>query len=42
LTRALELATTVADNPPMTNFAVLQALPRIAPAGPGTGFLPSW
>jgi enoyl-CoA hydratase/carnithine racemase len=30
LTKALELAETVADNAPLTNFAVVHALPRIA------------
>ena len=39
LTTALDLATTVANNPPMTNFAVLQALPRIVQAGDDGGFL---
>ena len=36
---ALELAARIADNAPQTNFAVLQALPRIAEAGPGEGYL---
>jgi enoyl-CoA hydratase/carnithine racemase len=39
LDRAIELATTVANNSPMTNFAVLQALPRIAQTDPDSGFL---
>ncbi|NJQ01712.1 crotonase/enoyl-CoA hydratase family protein [Streptomyces zingiberis] len=37
--RALELAATIARNSPVTNFAVLQALPRIAEAGPDEGSL---
>jgi (methylthio)acryloyl-CoA hydratase len=36
---ALDLARRVADNAPQTNFAVLQALPRIARANPDEGFL---
>jgi enoyl-CoA hydratase/carnithine racemase len=36
---ALELAKKVAANSPVTNFAVLQALPRIAEANPATGYL---
>lgn len=36
---ALELARRVAENSPITNFAVLQALPRIAEANPRAGFL---
>ncbi len=36
---ALELAGRIAGNAPMTNFAVLQALPAIAAAAPATGFL---
>src|SRR5213080_1590766 len=39
LTKALELATKVATNAPLTNFAVLQALPMIAEANPQTGLL---
>jgi enoyl-CoA hydratase/carnithine racemase len=39
LTRALELAKKVASNAPTTNFAVLQALPRIAQANPAEGYL---
>ncbi|GAB3200114.1 crotonase/enoyl-CoA hydratase family protein [Nocardioides hungaricus] len=35
--RAVELARRIARNAPVTNFAVLQALPRIAEASPGTG-----
>jgi (methylthio)acryloyl-CoA hydratase len=39
LDKARELATQVADNAPLTNFAVLQALPMIAEANPQTGLL---
>jgi (methylthio)acryloyl-CoA hydratase len=39
LTTALELAGRIAANSPVTNFAVLQALPRIAETGPDEGFL---
>ncbi len=39
LARALELAAKVATNSPVTNFAVLQALPRIAEANPTQGYL---
>ncbi|WP_067476336.1 crotonase/enoyl-CoA hydratase family protein [Actinomadura hibisca] len=39
LTRALELAAKVAANSPVTNFAVLRALPRIAEAAPAEGYL---
>jgi (methylthio)acryloyl-CoA hydratase len=39
LDRALELARRVAANAPITNFAVLHALPRIAEANPREGFL---
>src|SRR3569833_4189524 len=39
LGKALELATKVAANAPLTNFAVLQALPMIAEANPQTGLL---
>jgi enoyl-CoA hydratase/carnithine racemase len=39
LGRALELARTIASNSPVTNFAVLQALPRIAEANPAEGYL---
>jgi (methylthio)acryloyl-CoA hydratase len=37
--RALTLAEKIAANSPVTNFAVLQALPRIAEAHPAEGFL---
>jgi len=39
LSRALELAAKVAANSPVTNFAVIQALPRIARANPEEGYL---
>jgi enoyl-CoA hydratase/carnithine racemase len=39
LDRALELARRIAGNAPITNFAVLHALPRIAEANPREGFL---
>src|SRR5438132_1508157 len=39
LAKAMELATKVATNAPLTNFAVLQALPMIAEANPQTGLL---
>ncbi|MGI5169077.1 crotonase/enoyl-CoA hydratase family protein [Spirillospora sp. CA-253888] len=39
LARALELAAKVAANSPVTNFAVLRALPRIAEAAPAEGYL---
>lgn len=39
LDKALELATRIADNAEITNFAVLQALPRIAEANPAEGYL---
>jgi (methylthio)acryloyl-CoA hydratase len=37
--KAIELAAKVASNAPLTNFAVLQALPMIAEANPHTGLL---
>jgi enoyl-CoA hydratase/carnithine racemase len=37
--KAMELAAKVAGNAPLTNFAVLQALPMIAEANPQTGLL---
>jgi enoyl-CoA hydratase/carnithine racemase len=37
--RALELATKIAGNAPVTNFAVLHALPLIADADPAQGYL---
>jgi len=39
LATALELAAKIAANSPVTNFAVLQALPRIAEANPAEGYL---
>jgi enoyl-CoA hydratase/carnithine racemase len=38
-TTALELAQRIAGNAPQTNFAVVQALPRIAEANPREGYL---
>ena len=37
--RGLELATKMCGNAPLTNFAVIQALPRIADADPRVGYL---
>lgn len=37
--KGLELAHKMAGNAPMTNFAVIQALPRIAEADPRTGYV---
>jgi (methylthio)acryloyl-CoA hydratase len=39
LAKASDLATGIANNAPLTNFAVLQALPMIAEANPQTGLL---
>jgi enoyl-CoA hydratase/carnithine racemase len=39
LPKAMELAVKIAGNAPLTNFAVLQALPMIAEANPQTGLL---
>jgi len=39
LAKAMELGARVATNAPLTNFAVLQALPMIAEANPQTGLL---
>jgi enoyl-CoA hydratase/carnithine racemase len=39
LPQAMELAAKIAGNAPLTNFAVLQALPMIAEANPQTGLL---
>src|ERR1700760_2224115 len=39
LNKALELAAPIASDAPLTNFAVLQALPMIAEANPQTGLL---
>jgi enoyl-CoA hydratase/carnithine racemase len=36
--KGLELATTIAGNAPLTNFAVIQALPRIAEMDPASGY----
>jgi (methylthio)acryloyl-CoA hydratase len=39
LAKGLELSRKIAANAPITNFAVIQALPRIAEANPREGFL---
>jgi len=39
LTKAFEIAGKIVSNAPITNFAVIQALPRIAQANPREGFL---
>lgn len=39
LTKAMELAGKIAVNAPITNFAVIHALPRIAEADPRQGFM---
>ncbi len=39
LAKAMELAERISKNAPLTNFAVLQALPMIAEANPQTGLL---
>ena len=39
LAKAVELAERIASNAPLTNFAVLQALPRIAESDPASGYL---
>ncbi len=39
LPRALELAERAAANAPLTNYALIHALPRIAEADPATGYL---
>jgi enoyl-CoA hydratase/carnithine racemase len=39
LTKASELAERIAGNAPLTNFAILQALPRIAEQGMSEGLL---
>jgi len=39
LDKALELARTIAGNTPLTNYAILQVLPRIAEAGQDAGLL---
>jgi enoyl-CoA hydratase/carnithine racemase len=39
LARALDLAGKIALNAPITNFAVIHALPRIAEANPREGFM---
>jgi (methylthio)acryloyl-CoA hydratase len=39
LAKAIELATRIAGNAPLTNFAIMQALPRIAESDPASGYL---
>ena len=39
LAKAMELAGRVASNAPLTNFAVIHVLPRIAEANPREGFV---
>lgn len=39
MARALELAARIAANAPMTNFAVMHALPRIADSAPEAGYM---
>jgi (methylthio)acryloyl-CoA hydratase len=39
LAKGIELATKIAGNAPMTNFAVTQVLPRIADSDPAAGYL---
>jgi (methylthio)acryloyl-CoA hydratase len=39
LTRGMELARRIAGNAPLTNFAVMHVLPRIAESDPASGFL---
>jgi len=39
LPKAIEIARRAAENAPLTNFAILHALPRIAQADPETGLL---
>lgn len=39
LEKAIELAERIAGNAPQTNFAIVQALPRIAEANPREGYL---
>ena len=39
LTKAIELAKQIATNAPMTNFAIMHALPRIAESDPASGYV---
>jgi enoyl-CoA hydratase/carnithine racemase len=39
LAKGIELATKIAGNAPLTNFAVINALPRIAEQDPGSGYV---
>ncbi len=39
ITKAIELARHVANNPPMSNYAITQVLPRIVSSNPASGYL---
>src|SRR3546814_16894060 len=39
MAKAMELAAKIAGNAPMTNFAVMHALPRIAETSPESGYM---
>ena len=39
LDKGIKLARQIAENTPLTNFALMQALPRIADSGPAAGYL---
>jgi enoyl-CoA hydratase/carnithine racemase len=39
LAKGIELAKRIAENAPLTNFAVMHALPRIAESDPESGYL---
>ena len=39
LAKAIELAKQIATNAPMTNFAIMHALPRIAESDPASGYV---
>jgi (methylthio)acryloyl-CoA hydratase len=39
LAKGIELATTIAGNAPLTNFAIMHVLPRIAEQDPASGYL---
>jgi enoyl-CoA hydratase/carnithine racemase len=39
MAKAMELAKKIASNAPMTNFAVMHALPRIADSSPEAGYM---
>jgi (methylthio)acryloyl-CoA hydratase len=38
LAKGLELAARIAENTPLTNFAIMHALPRIAESDPASGY----